>query len=74
MELAQIYEVHPTQVSQRKKQLLDSASSSFEAKTGPKTEAVDVDALYKKISRLEIERDSLASRPGVLAHLNRDAR
>jgi len=74
VELAQIYGVHPTQIAQWKKLLLDSASSVFEAKTGPKTEAVDVDALYKKIGRLEMERDFLVSRPGVIAHLNRDAR
>ena len=73
-ELAQIYNVHPTQISQWKKQLLEAASSVFEAKDGPKAEAVDVDALYKKIGRLEMERDFLASRPGVVAHLNRDAR
>ena len=57
-ELAQIYGVHPTQITQWKKQLLDSAASLFE---GRQTKAVnvDVDELYKKIGKLEMERDFL---------------
>jgi hypothetical protein len=31
---------------------------------------VDVDELYKKIGKLEMERDFLASRPGVSGHLS----
>ena len=73
-ELAQIYEVHPTQISLWKKQLLDSASTLFEGKHTRVQPSVDVDALYKKIGRLEMERDFLASRPGVSGHLNRDDR
>ena len=63
-ELAQSYGVHPTQISQWRKQLLDQASSVFE---GRQTKAVnvDIDELYKKIGKLEMERDFLASRPGV---------
>ena len=37
-------------------------------------DSVDVDALYKKIGQLEVERDFLASRPGIISHLNRDGR
>ena len=68
-ELAQIYGVHPTQITQWKKQLLDSTPSLFE---GRHTKAVDVDVdeLYKKIGKLEMERDLFASRPGVSGHLN----
>ena len=61
-ELAQIYGVHPTQVTKWKKQLLDQASSVFEGRQ-TKAASVDVDELYKKIGKLEMERDFLVSRP-----------
>jgi transposase len=66
--------VHPSQITQWKKQLLESAASVFEGKNTRPEESVDIDALYKKIGRLEMERDFLASRPGVVAHQRRDER
>jgi transposase-like protein len=70
-ELAQIFGVHPAQISAWKKQLLESAGSVFEGKRPAKSD-VDIDELYKKIGKLEMERDFLATRPGVSGHLHRD--
>ncbi|HVD04173.1 MAG TPA: hypothetical protein VNF75_08610 [Candidatus Dormibacteraeota bacterium] len=44
---------------------------SPERKAGPR---VDVDALYRKIGQVEMERDFLASRPGIIAALQRGSR
>lgn len=56
--------MHPTQITQWKKQLLESAASLFEERQ-TKAVNVDVDELYTKIGKLEMERDFLVSRPGV---------
>ena len=57
-EIAQQYEVHPTQVSQWKKELQDQATELFEGKRGPKP-SVDPEAsserLYSEIGRLKME-------------------
>ena len=64
----------PTQIAKWKKQLLDSAASVFESSHVKAEALVDVDALYKKIGKLEMERDFLVSAPGVIGHLGRDDR
>lgn len=60
-EIAQEYGVHPTQVNQWKKELLENASQVFEGKRGPKAEAttVKVDPLYAKIGELNMQVDFL---------------
>ena len=73
-DLAQIYGVHPAQISAWKKQLLEDAPSVFEGKRPSKVDAVDIDELYKKIGKLEMERDFLATRPGISGHSTRDER
>ena len=66
-EIAQEYSVHPTQVSEWKRELLAQAPSIFETKRGPKT--VDLSAsperLYSEIGRLKMELDWLKKKSGI---------
>jgi len=59
-DLALKFEIHPTQIAKWKKDFIENASAAFEV-PGRKEdeEQVDVDRLYSKIGRLEIERDFL---------------
>jgi len=61
-EIAQQYDVHPTQVGQWKKELQAQAAELFEGKRGPKA-TVDPNAsserLYAEIGRLKVELDWL---------------
>lgn len=60
-ELASRYKVHPTQIAQWKKQLLEQAPACFER--GRSGGAVDTEALtaplYQEIGRLKMEVDFL---------------
>ncbi len=61
-------------VTQWKGRLEKEAAQVFE---GPRRKAgppVDVDALYGKIGKIEMERDLLASRPGIISALQRERR
>lgn len=60
-EIAALYEVHPNQVSIWKKQFIESASSTFSKPDSHKDKqnAEDVDVLYRKIGRLEVENEFL---------------
>ena len=64
-ELASQYAVHPNQIYNWKKQLLDGAASVFEgggtAVEGTASEA-QVDLLYRQIGKLKVENDFLAPR------------
>jgi len=66
-EIAQSYGVHPTQVSQWKKELLANAGSLFEGKRGPKTAKTqdNPDRLYAKIGQLNMELEWLKKKSGI---------
>ena len=65
-EIAQEFGVHPTQVGQWKKELLEQAGSLFEIKRGPKPvdESASPERLYSEIGRLKMELDWLKKSPG----------
>ena len=66
-ELASEFGVHPNQIYNWKKQLLDGAASVFEgggaAVEGVASE-VQVDLLYRQIGQLKVENDFLARKLG----------
>jgi transposase-like protein len=66
-ELASAFGVHPNQIYNWKKQLLDGAVSVFEgggaAAEGRVSEA-QVDLLYRQIGQLKVENDFLARKLG----------
>ena len=66
-QIAQEYGVHPTQVHQWKKELLENAGSLFEGKRGPKPadSQSDPDRLYAKIGQLNMELDWLKKKSGI---------
>lgn len=61
-ELAAKYEVHPNQISQWKKQLLDNGSAAFEKGSGIESSnsEASITELRAKIGELTMERDFLS--------------
>ena len=59
-QLAKRHGIHPTQIHQWKRKLLDEAAELFAREAGAKsTEAFDSTALYEQIGRLKMELDWL---------------
>ena len=65
-EIAQEYGVHPAQVSQWKRSLLEDSSTLFEKNRGPKPKAEyqTDEKLYSEIGRLKVELDWLKKKLG----------
>ena len=65
-ELAQQFALHPTQINDWKRQLQTQAATVFAGNQNPALDhQAELDRLYRKIGQLEVERDFLASRPGL---------
>jgi transposase-like protein len=58
-ELATQFDVHPTQITQWKAQLLERAASVFESGARSAESPVDLKALHAKIGELALENDFL---------------
>lgn len=58
-ELASQYEVHTTQISQWKKQLLESMAELFSSRRKNAHHAKKFDELYRQIGEVTVERDWL---------------
>ena len=60
-EIGQDHGVHPVQVGQWKREILEQAKTLFEGKRGPKRaeEEADTERLYSEIGRLKMELDWL---------------
>jgi transposase len=67
-ELAKEYDVHPNQIAQWKKQLVDGASEVFRRGKDPEAVAqiVELDRAYRQVGRLQIEVDWLKKKLGHL--------
>jgi transposase-like protein len=60
-EIAQKHDVHPNQVTEWRRQLMERAAGVFGAAMAPEVPPVDLKALHAKIGQLALENDFLES-------------
>lgn len=63
-QIAKEFQVHPVQVSEWKRQLLEGCGSVFEDSRRPESREDEIAALERKIGRLCIENDFLKKKLG----------
>lgn len=63
-QIAKEYQVHPVQVSEWKKQLLDGCGLAFESNSQRESREEEIAALERKIGRLCVENDFLKKKLG----------
>ena len=69
-ELAQKHDLHPTQINESRKQLLNRAADVFGAASQPDEPVIDLKELHAKIGLLTLEKDFLQgalSKAGLLS-------
>ena len=64
-ELAQKHDLHPTQINESRKQLLNRAADVFGAASQPDEPVIDLKELHAKIGLLTLEKDFLQGAPAV---------
>ncbi|OUC16259.1 MAG: transposase [Alkalinema sp. CACIAM 70d] len=66
-EIASAYELHPTQITQWKKQALESIPAAFSGKQQRQEKAQSdlTDELYQQIGQLKVELDWLKKKSGL---------